>query len=231
MMPRSIVTKVARATSRSLQISRSNTRITASSQFAAAASLLPRTTVVPRFFSTAGLSGNNITPDKQPVQPKEDMAAPTVRAATELTDDEYHKLADQYMDRLVTHLEELQDEREDIDVEYSVCHAMIRIHVRQPASNAQQQQAGVLTVSFNEGVGTYVINKQPPNKQIWLSSPKSGPKRYDYVALGDGQNEKEGTAKGEWVYLRDNSTINQLFRDELSIDLSMPVGHYGEEEA
>lgn len=26
--------------------------------------------------------------------------------------------------------------------------------------------------------GTYVINKQPPNKQIWLSSPVSGPDRY-----------------------------------------------------
>ncbi|KAK1773844.1 Frataxin-like domain-containing protein [Copromyces sp. CBS 386.78] len=205
-MPRSIVTKVARASWRSLQISR-KTRIT-STPFAAA-SVLPRA-IVPRFYSTAGPSGNIITPDKQPVQPKEDAAPSPVCAATELTDDQYHKLADLYMDRLVTHLEELQDEREDIDVEYS---------------------AGVLTVSFDDGIGTYVINKQPPNKQIWLSSPKSGPKRYDYVALGDGQNEKEGTAKGEWVYLRDKSTINQLFRDELQIDLSMPVGNYGEEEA
>lgn len=168
-----------------------------------------------------------ITPDKQPVQLKEEAAPTVVRAATELTDDEYHKLADQYMDRLVTHLEELQDEREDIDVEYSVCHSLVRIVVR----DSDVLQAGVLTVSFDDGIGTYVINKQPPNKQIWLSSPKSGPKRYDYVALGDGQNEKEGTAKGEWVYLRDNSTINQLFRDELQIDLSMPIGHYGEEEA
>ncbi|KAK3491235.1 Frataxin-like domain-containing protein [Neurospora hispaniola] len=206
-MSRTGVFKVARASLRSLQGISRNTRIT-STPFAAA-SLLPRATV-PRFYSTAGPNGNMITPDKQPVQPKEEAAPTVVRAATELTDDEYHKLADQYMDRLVTHLEELQDEREDIDVEYS---------------------AGVLTVSFDDGIGTYVINKQPPNKQIWLSSPKSGPKRYDYVALGDGQNEKEGTAKGEWVYLRDNSTINQLFRDELQIDLSMPVGHYGEEEA
>lgn len=170
-----------------------------------------------------------ITPDNQPVQPKKDASPSVVRAATELTDDQYHKLADEYMDRLVTHLEELQDEREDIDVEYSVCHALIRINVRRESDAGQQ--AGVLTVSFDDGIGTYVINKQPPNKQIWLSSPKSGPKRYDYVTLGDSQNDKEGTAKGEWVYLRDNSTINQLFRDELQIDLSMPVGHYGEEEA
>lgn len=223
-MSRAIVTKAARATLHSLQGISRNTRIT-STPFAAA-SLLPRSTV-PRFYSTAGPNGNMITPDKQPVQLKEEAAPTVVRAATELTDDEYHKLADQYMDRLVTHLEELQDEREDIDVEYSVCHSLVRIVVR----DSDVLQAGVLTVSFDDGIGTYVINKQPPNKQIWLSSPKSGPKRYDYVALGDGQNEKEGTAKGEWVYLRDNSTINQLFRDELQIDLSMPIGHYGEEEA
>ena len=37
---------------------------------------------------------------------------------------------------------------------------------------------GVLTVKLNVH-GTYVINKQTPNKQIWLSSPVSGPYRYD----------------------------------------------------
>lgn len=31
-------------------------------------------------------------------------------------------------------------------------------------------QSGVLTLNVGEH-GTYVINKQPPNKQIWLSSP------------------------------------------------------------
>ncbi|GAC96019.1 hypothetical protein PHSY_003598 [Pseudozyma hubeiensis SY62] len=42
-------------------------------------------------------------------------------------------------------------------------------------------QSGVMNLRC--GVhGTWVINKQPPNKQIWLSSPKSGPKRFDYDA-------------------------------------------------
>lgn len=36
---------------------------------------------------------------------------------------------------------------------------------------------GVLTVQIGPPVGTYVINKQTPNRQIWLSSPISGPKR------------------------------------------------------
>jgi len=31
-------------------------------------------------------------------------------------------------------------------------------------------QSGVLTVKLGDH-GTYVINKQTPNKQIWLSSP------------------------------------------------------------
>ena len=39
--------------------------------------------------------------------------------------------------------------------------------------------SGVLTLSL-EGHGTYVINKQSPNRQIWLSSPISGPSRFDY---------------------------------------------------
>lgn len=32
-------------------------------------------------------------------------------------------------------------------------------------------QSGVLTVNVGGDHGTYVINKQTPNKQIWLSSP------------------------------------------------------------
>ena len=37
--------------------------------------------------------------------------------------------------------------------------------------------SGVLTLALPDPFGTYVINKQSPNKQIWLSSPKSGPIR------------------------------------------------------
>ena len=41
---------------------------------------------------------------------------------------------------------------------------------------------GVLTVKLNEH-GTYVINKQTPNQQIWLSSPVSGPYRFDIIRV------------------------------------------------
>ncbi len=71
--------------------------------------------------------------------------------------------------------------------------------------------------------GTYVLNKQPPNKQIWLSSPLSGPKRYDWCIIGDSQGEKEGTAAGQWVYARDGSTLDQLILEELEVDVSEPT--------
>lgn len=106
-----------------------------------------------------------------------------------------------------------------------------------PLTSVQHQvtngtlQAGVLTLSFPP-IGTYVINKQPPNKQIWLSSPISGPKRYDYVILGEGQDSKQGTGAGSWVYLRDMSTLQDLLQSEIGVNLSdayAPASPSGEE--
>ncbi|KAF5286870.1 hypothetical protein FQA39_LY00403 [Lamprigera yunnana] len=63
---------------------------------------------------------------------------------------------------------------------------------------------GVLTINFGKPYGTYVINRQTPNKQIWLSSPTSGPKRYDFNA---DQNC--------WIYKHDGKTLHQLLQDEI----------------
>ncbi|XP_063619568.1 frataxin homolog, mitochondrial [Cydia splendana] len=65
---------------------------------------------------------------------------------------------------------------------------------------------GVLTVALGNSYGTYVINRQSPNKQIWLSSPVSGPKRYDLI-LQNG---------GYWVYKHDGVTLHQLLQTEIS---------------
>uniref|UniRef100_A0A0B7B3G9 ferroxidase n=1 Tax=Arion vulgaris TaxID=1028688 RepID=A0A0B7B3G9_9EUPU len=62
---------------------------------------------------------------------------------------------------------------------------------------------GVLTIYIGGAEGTYVINKQSPNKQIWLSSPVSGPKRYDFF-------------NGQWVYLRDGKGLHRLLEEEIS---------------
>lgn len=72
------------------------------------------------------------------------------------------------------------------------------------------------------GSGTYIVNKQPPNKQIWLSSPVSGPKRYDWVILSEGQDQKQDTASGDWVYLRDGSTLSELLLKETGVVMDQP---------
>jgi len=50
--------------------------------------------------------------------------------------------------------------------------------------------AGVMTIALTKG--TWVLNKQTPNEQIWWSSPMSGPRRYEF--------EKEGGTK--WIWTR-----------------------------
>ena len=65
---------------------------------------------------------------------------------------------------------------------------------------------GVLTVKLSE-FGTYVINKQTPNKQIWLSSPVSGPSRYDIESLPDDSKC--------WIYKHTGETLHSLLSREI----------------
>lgn len=81
-------------------------------------------------------------------------------------------------------------------------------------------QHGVLECSV-QNQGTYVLNKQPANKQIWLSSPISGPKRFDWVVEGEGMDQKEGAGIGDWVYLRDGTSLTELVRKELGVELNV----------
>jgi frataxin len=71
-------------------------------------------------------------------------------------------------------------------------------------------QDGVLTVQLGSPHGTYVINRQRPNLQLWLSSPQSGPKRYDFV-------------NGLWLYKHDGMPLHRLLEQELSKIMSKPI--------
>ena len=133
------------------------------------------------------------------------------------------------MEGLLDRLQDILDSHGDssLEVEYHVrlsraeCHWSLIISVL---------QSGVLTLDLGQH-GTYVINKQPPNKQIWLSSPTTGPKRYDYVVLSEGQDSKEGTGKADWIYLRDGSTLTELLHTEVGVDMEQPyapVPHQGD---
>ncbi|KAI0786020.1 hypothetical protein C8Q75DRAFT_721722, partial [Abortiporus biennis] len=104
----------------------------------------------------------------------------------------YHRYSDATMENLLERLEDLIDEIENTqyEVEYS---------------------SGVLTLKLGDK-GTYVINKQPPNKQIWLSSPISGPQRYDYEEEQDN-----------WIYEREHVVLGDLLNKELSSALGQEV--------
>jgi len=155
-----------------------------------------------RPFHASASTSKGLSPShEEPETPKTEAAGSSSHVAepATLTTDEYHTIADQYIDTLVLKLEEMaEDASEKLEVEYS---------------------AGVLTLSTKNG--DYVLNKQPPNKQIWISSPISGPKRYDWVISGDHHHEKEGTETGggTWVYLRDGSELTDLLKKEVGIEM------------
>ncbi|KAF7695537.1 frataxin, mitochondrial isoform X2 [Silurus meridionalis] len=123
------------------------------------------------------------------------LAENSTLQSKELPEAIYEKLADETLDAMAEYFEDLTDESftaPDYDVMFS---------------------SGVLTVKVGGDHGTYVINKQTPNRQIWLSSPTSGPKRYNWT--------------GErWVYAHDGMALHDLLSKEFSaifqsnIDLS-----------
>ncbi|KAI0389449.1 hypothetical protein F5Y17DRAFT_123892 [Xylariaceae sp. FL0594] len=142
-------------------------------------------------FQRASLSSTSLSRDLTPEELKAATPGP-------LTDAQYHELADDYLDRLLEEYERLQETRTDLDVEYS---------------------SGVMNITICD-LGTYVINKQPPNRQIWLSSPTSGPKRFDWVVIRENQDQKQETAKADWIYLRDGSSLTEILRQETGISMA-----------
>ena len=70
--------------------------------------------------------------------------------AAEMAENVFHELAERELEVLQDAFEALEDDLEDMDV-----------------TNSQ----GVLTADLGDDTGTWVINKQVPNRQIWWSSP------------------------------------------------------------
>ena len=126
-------------------------------------------------------------------------STPTYRAG-ELRMVDYHSMIDHSLDTLTSQLEELM-ETQDIDA----------LEEKAPQGSEEgewdvEYATGVINVRLGS-YGTYVINKQPPTQQLWLSSPTSGPKRFDY-----------DTDKGVCFTYRDGELF--LFHELLSRELS-----------
>lgn len=73
-------------------------------------------------FSTSSVVSKGIQPDSaEPEPPKTEATSGSVDAA-QISDAEYHEIADQYLDTLVLSVEELSESTSDgVEVEYSVC--------------------------------------------------------------------------------------------------------------
>eukprot|EP00898_Chlorokybus_atmophyticus_P006581 jgi/Chlat1/6924/Chrsp52S06600 len=111
-----------------------------------------------------------------------EIPAPVPRDYSAVSEHEFHQAADATLENLQEAIESFGDEHDVEGMDVS-------------------SQQGVLTASLGSK-GTYVINKQTPNRQIWSSSPLSGPVRYDYA--GDGR----------WVYGRDGHELHERLQHE-----------------
>ena len=91
---------------------------------------------------------------------------------------EFHQVADQTLEDIENAIEDLLVEEDEVETSLS---------------------SGVLTITLGKH-GTWVINKQTPNQQIWWSSPLSGPKRFEFW-INSKHNPKSGIG-GVWAYTR-----------------------------
>lgn len=62
---------------------------------------------------------------------------------------------------------------------------------------------GILTITLESG-GQYVLNKHAPNRQIWLSSPRSGASHYRF-----------DPKRGAWVGTRSGRVLGEVLTEEL----------------
>ncbi|XP_057796585.1 frataxin, mitochondrial [Salvia miltiorrhiza] len=109
-----------------------------------------------------------------------------------LTEEEYHKLANSTIHDLLEKLEEYGDsvDIDGFDVDYG---------------------NEVLTLKLGD-FGTYVINKQTPNRQIWMSSPVSGPSRFDWDQKAEA-----------WIYKRTKQNLFKVLETELEKLCNKPI--------
>ncbi|KAE8654812.1 Frataxin [Hibiscus syriacus] len=124
--------------------------------------------------------------------PQDSQGPAAIDYRSVLSEDEFHRLANSTIHDLQEKLEEYGDvvELDGFDVDYG---------------------NEVLTLKLGT-LGTYVMNKQTPNRQIWLSSPISGPSRFDW-----DHNVRA------WVYRRTKANLSKLLESELEQLCGKPV--------
>ena len=104
----------------------------------------------------------------------------SAEVTSSLEEKDYHEIAENTFDVILDYLNALDMSEDpllaDCDISYSM---------------------GVMNIKLGGSMGTWVLNKQTPNRQIWWSSPISGPRRYELIdessatisAMKDGEME------------------------------------------
>jgi frataxin len=111
-----------------------------------------------------------------------------------MDDSSFEKLAGRTIEGLFEALDDAIGDRAEIDLE-----------------------GGILTIELEDG-GQYVINRHGPNRQIWLSSPKSG--AWHFERKGDDEGGPKGGGKGgAWVSTRGSERLDAVLGAEFGIAL------------
>lgn len=117
------------------------------------------------------------------VQSRTSSSASESSVSAHISLNDYQKASDSTLEDLSERLESILEKRYDDGADVSL-------------------SSGVLTVTV-DSENIFVINKQTPNRQIWLSSPISGPKRFEYIS-------------GSWQEKHTRIDLRKLLSDELS---------------
>lgn len=117
---------------------------------------------------------------------------------SQISDVKYHQLVLEFFDNLSEEIEIILEDSnlKNYDIELS---------------------DGVLTINLGSA-GTYVINKQTANKQIWYSSPISGPRKYIYdpnVKRWVGLTECDSKEDNRFIEVRLSQELSQILKKEI----------------
>ena len=120
--------------------------------------------------------------------------SPQFSSKAVLSEAQFHVVADHTLELLTHSCEGIQQQVEQVDMDVEMA-------------------MGVLNITI-PGAGTFVVNKQTPNRQLWLSSPISGPWHYGFV---------EGDNGGTWICTRDQHELFARLSEEFSKVLAISV--------
>jgi len=99
---------------------------------------------------------------------------------TDLSESEFERLAGQTLEGIADILDSTLGDGADVDF-----------------------SGGILTCTLDSG-GQYVLNRHTPNRQIWLSSPRSGASHYAF-----------DVGRAAWADTRTGRTLTDVLVEEL----------------